>query len=97
MGFALVTAMASQRILQGTVQSFDLARGLGEIQTESGEVYSVHRSALRDEALSGIYPGDVVEFVAGRNRFGHRAALEVRRVGWEEDEGDPDTPREWSF
>lgn len=89
--------MASQRTLQGTVQSFDPDRGLGEIQTESGETYAVHRSALRDEALSGIYPGDVVEFVAGRNRFGRPAALEVHRVGWEDDEGDPDTPREWTF
>ena len=88
--------MASQRTLQGTVQAFDDERGLGEIATESGEVYSVHRSALRDDALSGIYPGDIVEFVAGRNKFGHRAALEVRRVGWE-DESEDDEPREWTF
>lgn len=87
----------AQRILQGTVLQFDADRGLGEIQTESGETYSVHRNALRDEALSGIYPGDIVEFVAGRNRFGHKAALEVRRVGWEDDEGDDDSPREWTF
>jgi cold shock CspA family protein len=88
--------MASQRILQGTVQSFDPTRGLGEIQTDAGEVFSVHRSALRDEALSGIYPGDIVEFVAGRSRFGQKAALEVRRVGWAED-ADDDSPREWTF
>jgi cold shock CspA family protein len=88
--------MASQRILQGTVQGFDAQRGLGEIQTEAGEVYSVHRSALRDEALSGIFPGDIVEFTAGRNRFGHKVALEVRRVGWEDVDED-DAPREWTF
>jgi cold shock CspA family protein len=88
--------MATSRILQGTVQSFDPDRGLGEIHTEGGDVYSVHRSALRDEALSGLYPGDIVEFVPGRNRFGRQAAIEVRRVGWDEDEGDG-TPREWTF
>jgi cold shock CspA family protein len=88
--------MASRRTLHGTVQGFDPDRGTGEIQTESGEVFHVHRSELRDEALSGIFPGDIVEFVAGRNRFGRQAALEVRRVGWEEDEGD-DGPREWTF
>ena len=88
--------MANQRILQGSVQSFDPERGHGEIQTERGAVYAVHRSALRDEALSGIFPGDIVEFVPGRNRFGQRAALEVRRVGWE-DGADDDSPREWTF
>jgi len=88
--------MATQRILQGTVQHFDAAKGQGEIQTEQGDAYAVHRSALRDDALSGIFPGDIVEFVAGRNRFGHRAALEVRRVGWEEGDED-DSPREWTF
>lgn len=92
-----VRAMASRRTLQGTVLQFDPGRGLGEIQTESGETFSVHRNALRDEALSGIFPGDIVEFVAGRNRFGHKAALEVRRVGWEDEDGDDDTPREWTF
>ena len=88
--------MASRRTLQGTVQSFDPDRGIGEIQTEAGEVFSVHRSELRDEALSGIYPGDIVEFVAGRNRFGRPAAQEVRRVGWDDDDGG-DNPREWTF
>src|SRR3989337_822653 len=86
---------ASQRILQGTVQAFDAGRGLGEIQTEAGEVFSVHRNDLRDDALSGIFPGDIVEFRPGRTRFGHKAALDVRRVGWEEDGGD--SPGEWTF
>jgi cold shock CspA family protein len=89
--------MANARTQQGTVQSFDSQRGVGEIRTESGEVFAVHRSALRDDALSGIFPGDIVEFVAGRNRFGRRAALEVRRVGWEDDGGEDDSPREWTF
>lgn len=88
--------MAAKRILQGTVLDFDLQRGSGEVQTERGETFSVHRNDLRDEALRGIYPGDIVEFVPGRNRFGHKAALEVRRVGWDEDDGGEE-PREWSF
>jgi len=88
--------MARQRILQGTVLSYDPDRGTGEVQTEAGETFAVHRSALRDEALRGIYPGDIVEFVAGRNRFGRTAALEVRRVGWDEEEDDGN-PREWTF
>ena len=89
--------MASKRNLQGIVQHYDPQRGLGEIQTEDGKTYSVHRNELRDDALSGIFPGDIVQFVAGRNRFGHKAALEVRRVGWD-DEGDDDgKPREWTF
>lgn len=89
--------MAGKRILQGNVVSYDAERGLGEIVTESGEAFSVHRSELRDEATRGIYAGDIVEFVAGRDRFGRKAAQEVHRVGWVEDEGDDETPREWTF
>jgi len=87
--------MAERRILQGTVLGFDAERGHGEIEADGGRVYAVHRNDLRDEALSGLYPGDIVEFVAGRNRFGRPAALEVRRVGWEE--GGDDSPGEWTF
>lgn len=90
--------MATQRRLQGTVRSYDVQRGQGEIATDRGELFPVHRSALRDDALKGLYPGDIVEFTPGRNRFGHKAALEVQRVGWEEDDSDEgDGPREWTF
>ena len=82
---------------QGVVKDFDLEKGMGEIEAESGEVFSVHRSALRDEALSGIYAGDIVEFSVGRNRHGRRVAQEVRRIGWEEGVGEDDEPREWNF
>jgi cold shock CspA family protein len=88
--------MAKGRMLQGTVLHYDPERGVGEVQTERGETFPVHRNELRDEALRGLYTGDIVEFTGGRNRFGHKAALEVRRVGWDE-AGDDDTPREWSF
>ncbi len=82
---------------QGTVRSFDSGRGSGEIEADSGEMIKVFRSAVRDEALSGLYPGDIVSFLIGRDRFGRRVAQEVRRIGWDEGE-DPDAPpREWSF
>lgn len=82
---------------QGTVRSFDTGRGSGEIEADSGEVIRVFRSALRDEALSGLYPGDIVSFRIGRDRFGRTVAQEVRRIGWDEGE-DPDAPpREWTF
>ena len=87
--------MAERKIVQGTVRDFDPARGHGEVETEDGRVYAVHRNDLRDEALQGVYPGDIVEFVIGRNRFGRPAAQEVRRVGWEE--GGDDGPGEWTF
>lgn len=90
--------MATRRILQGTVLSYDAGRGAGEIQTEQGETFPVHRTALHEEAARGLHPGDIVEFTPGRNRFGHKAALEVRRIGWEEDDaGTDDEPREWTF
>ena len=73
--------MASKRSLQGIVQHYDPHRGLGEIQTEDGKTFSVHRNELRDDALSGIFPGDIVQFVAGRNRFGHQAAWAGTRRG----------------
>lgn len=82
---------------QGTVKTFDLEKGSGLIEAEDGEELRVHRSALVDEAQQGLYPGDIVSFRVGRDRFGRRAALEVRRIGWEEQEEDDDTPREWSF
>ena len=82
---------------QGTVRSFDTGRGSGEIEADSGEMLQVFRSALRDEALSGLFAGDIVSFQIGRDRFGRRVAQEVRRIGWDEGE-DPDAPpREWTF
>lgn len=83
--------------LQGTVRSFDAGRGSGEIEADNGNLFQVFRSALRDEALSGLFPGDIVSFMAGRDRFGRQVAQEVRRIGWDAGE-DPDAPpREWSF
>ena len=87
----------NRRIGQGVVQRFDADKGVGEIEAEDGKVFAVHRSALRDEALSGIFAGDIVEFRVGRNRFGRPAALDVRRIGWEDEEDEGGAPREWTF
>jgi len=91
--------MAKGAIQQGRVKQYDPERGLGEIETESGDVLSVHRSALEEGGSQGLFGGDIVEYRMGRDRFGRRAALEVRKVGWEEvDEGDENAPpREWEF
>ncbi len=56
----------------------------------------MHRSALQEDTLGGLHSGDIVEFRVGRNRFGRTAALDVHRIGWE-DEPDDDGPGEWTF
>lgn len=81
---------------EGVVKQFDAQKGTGIIETEAQEELPVHRSAIADEGLKSLHPGDLVSFKVGRNRFGRRAALEVNRIGWEEEE-DGDTPREWTF
>ncbi|MDH4248449.1 MAG: cold shock domain-containing protein [Deltaproteobacteria bacterium] len=83
---------------QGLVKEYDPGKGIGIIETDQREEIPVHRSALEDSASQGLYAGDLVEFRIGKNRFGKRTALEVRRVGWEHGEGDEDDePREWTF
>ena len=82
---------------EGTVVEFDSEKGYGNIQTEEGDLLAVHRSAIADEGLMALHPGDVVEFRVGRNKFGRRAALEVRRIGWEDEENEDGSPREWTF
>ena len=83
---------------EGVVKSYDQEKHSGIIETEQMEELPVHRSALLEAAANGLYPGDLVSFKIGRNRFGKRAALEVRRIGWEEDGGgDDEAPREWQF
>jgi CspA family cold shock protein len=80
---------------EGVVKEFDAQRGLGVILTRDGEELSVHHSAIEDEGLRTLHPGDIVSFAVGRNKFGRRCAVQVRRIGWEDAESDE--PREWSF
>jgi len=82
---------------EGIVKHFDPDRGTGAIETESGDELFVHRSALADDGPRDLFPGDVVEYTLGRNRRGRPAAVNVRRIGWVEEEDDADEPREWTF
>lgn len=81
---------------EGIVKQFDTVKGTGIIEAESGEELPVHRSAIEDDSGGNLYPGDLVEYKLGKNRFGRRAALDVRRIGWEEQDEDGE-PREWNF
>jgi len=80
---------------EGVVREFDERRGLGMIVSREGEELSVHHSAIEEEGLRALHPGDIVEYAIGRNKFGRRCAVQVRRIGWEEEGGD--SPREWTF
>ena len=84
-------------MLRGTVLEYDPERGIGTIRDdESSREIRVHRSGLESAARQGLYAGDIVEYRVGRNRKGGHTAVEVVRVGWEED-GEEDAPREWNF
>jgi CspA family cold shock protein len=80
--------------MEGVVKEFDSQRGHGTIVGENGDELAVHHSAIEDEGLRALHPGDLVEYTVGRNKFGRRCAVSVRRIGWEE---SSDTPREWTF
>ena len=81
---------------QGVVKEFDVGKGSGTVESDDGEMLPVHRSALVEDQGNQLFPGDIVEFSVGRNKFGRRAAVNVKRIGWEED-GGGDEPREWNF
>ena len=83
---------------EGIVLEFDQEKGHGLIEAENGEKLPVHRNDFAEESQQGLYSKDIVEYTLGRNRFGKRAAKNVRRIGWEEGDTDEDgPPREWSF
>ncbi len=81
---------------EGVVKRFDAERGSGVIETERGDELFVHRSALVEDGPRELFAGDVVEYRLGRDRRGRPAAVDVRKIGWVE-EDDDDTPREWTF
>ena len=86
--------MAIQDRKEGVVREFDLTRGSGVIVSRDGEELPVHHSGIEEEGLRALHPGDIVEFAVGRNKYGRRTAVSVRRIGWEE---ESDEPREWTF
>jgi cold shock CspA family protein len=81
---------------RGIVREFDPERGMGVIEEDSGGEIRVFRSGLGEDGLRVLYRGDVVEYRVGRSRRGGRTALNVVRIGWE-DEPDDENPREWTF
>jgi CspA family cold shock protein len=85
--------MAEER-KEGVVREFDDRKGSGMIMTRDGEELPVHHSGIDEEGLRSLHPGDIVEFAIGRNKFGRRAAVAVKRIGWEE---EADEAREWTF
>lgn len=85
--------MAEER-KEGVVREFDTSRGSGIIITRDGEELPVHHTGIDEDGLRALHPGDIVEFAIGRNKFGRRSAVAVKRVGWEE---ESDEPREWTF
>jgi CspA family cold shock protein len=86
--------MAGAERKEGVVREFDLSRGSGMIFTRDGEELPVHHTGIAEEGLRALHPGDIVEFEIGRNKFGRRTAVAVRRIGWEE---EADEAREWTF
>ena len=81
---------------KGTVKEFDPERGTGTIEEDSGGEIRVHRSGLGEDGLHMLHRGDVVEYRVGRSKRGGRTAVEVVRIGWEEEPEDG-APREWTF
>jgi cold shock CspA family protein len=81
---------------RGVVKDYDAERGRGTIEEEAGGEVEVFRNGLSDEGQRVLYRGDVVEFRIGRSKRGGRAAVDVVRIGWEEEPGDG-APREWTF
>jgi cold shock CspA family protein len=81
---------------RGVVKEFDPERGSGVIEEDSGGEIRVFRSGLAEEGQRVLYRGDVVEYRVGRSKRGGRAAVDVVRIGWE-DEPEDGAPREWTF
>lgn len=64
--------------IKGTVRWFDGSRGFGYIQTEqSGEVF-VHYTAISDNGIRILSPGQQVEFTIQDSVRGPQAANVVR-------------------
>ncbi len=82
---------------RGIVRRYDPQKGSGLIEEDRGGEIRVYRSGLRGDGLHALHAGDVVEYRVGRSRKGERTALDVVRIGWEEEAGDDDAPREWTF
>jgi cold shock CspA family protein len=81
---------------RGVVTEYDPERGRGTIDEDGGGEVPVFRAGLGEDSQGVLYRGDIVEFRVGRSRRGGRAAVDVVKIGWEEEPEDG-SPREWSF
>jgi len=67
-----------EKRLRGTVRWFDISKGYGYIQPESGTEVFVHYTAIIDKGLKNLNPGQRVEFTVTDSYRGPLAADVVR-------------------
>lgn len=64
--------------LRGTVRSFDVSKGYGYIQPETGVEVFVHYTAIIDKGFKSLNPGQQVEFTVKDSYRGPLASDVVR-------------------
>jgi len=62
----------------GTVKWFSDSKGIGSIEREDGVEVFVHFSAIRDDGLRTLRPGEEVDFEVRETAAGLQAANVVR-------------------
>ncbi|HMF84598.1 MAG TPA: cold shock domain-containing protein [Acidimicrobiia bacterium] len=65
---------------RGSVRSFDERRGVGEVATDDGAIFSFHCTAIAD-GTRRISPGTAVEFAVVAGLPGRWEAAEIEACG----------------